>query len=184
MHHSAKQRRNSHSGRKTRHHRKSGGTAQVGPFAKSLDAKTVGNNFINVLFNRPWFKDMSESQKGTLTDINQTVGNKATGTLTIQVLPENLDKFKIQPPVVTNVEFILNEGSWLGSTVKINGSAFKRPDITRVRYISSGSDFIHGQIKEGGGALMGQAEDSAASTSQSAGDFFKKLGSDIISVTV
>ena len=49
------------------------------------------------------------------------------------------------------MEFILKEGSWLGSTVKINGSAFKRPDITRVRYISSGSDFIHGQIKEGGG---------------------------------
>jgi hypothetical protein len=82
------------------------------------------------------------------------------------------------------VEFFLNEGSWLGSTVKINGSAFKRPDITRVKYISSGSDFIHGQIKEGGGGLMGQMEDSASSTSQSADAFFKNLGSNINSVTV
>jgi len=182
MHYSAKQRRNSHSGRKTRHNRQSGGknAAAFVPTDKSGPGL-----FLNVKFvTRPWFKDMEESREATITNIQHGSGNKKTGTLTVKINDDNKAKFKISNPVVENVEFTMNEGAWISDIVSIKGSAFGRPDISRVAYVKSGSDFVKARFTEGGGALMGQVEDSASSSSQSADAFFKNLGSNINNVKV
>ena len=166
-HHSKKHRRTQRSG---------GGRKNAKPFANGVPEGQ--GTFANVSFSQPWFKDIPESNKGTLTGFKMTEGSSKvmTGTLTVNVSDVNMKKFKIPGLIVVPmVKFEKTGGYSHGAYLKIMSSAIERPDIRSVSYVPADNDFF--ELTSGGGGpglggLHTGATDTANTVNTGATKFF------------
>ena len=128
-----------------------GGRNIVAPYANGVDNKTP---FANVMFSLPWFKDIPESNKGTLTGFTQTDGSTKVmmAKLTVNVSDANMQKFKIPGAIIVpEVKFGTQSGYQFGAYLEITASAIGRPDLKTVKYMAADNDYF--ATRFGGGSF-------------------------------
>lgn len=141
--------------RNRRTQRSNGGRKIVAPFANGVPNSP--GTFANVTFSKPWFKDIPESNKGSLTDFKMIEGPAKfmLGKLTVNVGDANMKKFKIPGMIVVpDVKFEKTGGYSHGAYLKITSAAIERPDIGSISYVAADNDYF--EIKNGGGSMGSQ----------------------------